>query len=191
MLEAAPHPDPTPPRLPPALPLSNACSSPRLGMKLNQKQTQGKRRKKKNPNRPEWRGKEKKKNRKKKRNEKKSLCKKKIKICRLSFITITFFFCTEKHLMGGRAARPGLCAGGQGKGPPPAAAPLPAPRRTPGKAHPDGFLLPMAGESQQRDARGPLCSVAWACCCCGFELPSLRVSSCLEKGQDVMAGCRG
>lgn len=153
-----------------------------------------KEKKEKNPNRPEWRGKEKKKKKTEKRKEtkKRSLCKKKIKICRLSFITITFFFCTEKHLMGGRAARPGLCAGEQGRAPPPpAAAPLPAPRWTPGKAHPDGFLLPMAGESQQRDARGPLCSVAWTCCCCGFELPSLRVSSCLEKGQDVTAGCRG
>lgn len=60
----------------------------------------------------------------------KSLCKKKIKICRLSFITITFFFCTEKHLMGGGAAQLGSRAGGQVRAPP-GRSPTPCPEWDP------------------------------------------------------------
>lgn len=63
--------------------------------------------------------------------------------------------------MGGGAARPSARAGGRVRAPPDAA-PLPAPSGTPGKAHPDGFLLPEAGESQRGGTRGPLCSVARA-----------------------------
>lgn len=95
MLEAVPTiPFQLPlPRPATVLPLSNACSSPRLGMKQTKSKMLGERRKAK---RLERRG--------KKDKKKKSLCaKKKIKICRLSFIIITFFFCTEKHLMGSRA----------------------------------------------------------------------------------------
>lgn len=91
--------------------------------------------------------------------------------------------------MGSRAARPGWCAGGQGRAPPqpqPRSLPL---EGSPGKLIPRDFLLPMAGDSQQRDARDTpplLCRLGL--CCCGFALPSPRVSSCLEKGQDATMG---
>lgn len=90
----------------------------------------------------EGKGKKKKPTNKKEKKRKKVFVqkkKKKIKICRLSFITITIFFCTEKHLMGGNgAARPGSCAGGQGTAPPP----QPQPRSLLQEGSP-GKLLPM------------------------------------------------
>lgn len=76
-----------------------------------------------------------------------------------------------------------MCWGTRDSPPAPATAPLPAPRGIPGKAPPDGFLLPMAGESQQRDARDPLCSVAWACAAVALNFPPRGSHPARKRGK--------
>lgn len=74
--------------------------------------------------------------------------------------------------------------------PPPATAPLPAPRGIPGKAHPC-FLLLMAGESRQSDARAPPLLCRLGLCCCGFEFPSLEGVKLPGKGARCDGGVQG
>lgn len=57
--------------------------------------------------------------------------------------------------MGSRAARPGWCAGGQGRAPPPGHSPAPCPEGIPGKAHPEGFSAPYGRRVPAKGCKGP------------------------------------